>query len=332
MAIYSKPAKEMLVDLINESNPNLPFEINGTDYDFTTPTAIADPGNGHNTELRIIAKPSAPYTGNIVVTYRRLNLAYLFRGITPMVRQWVPNSGSSTSTYNRNTFYQLMPLFTKKYGVLFEQSQFQDYTLQERHGIDPDMRFTIAAKSDSWAYVGNIQAQWVIGKRTLADLLQVDEVAGRQYPSGNDFSAEAVRKLYLTPMTYNTDFTMYDQENAYWDSYGSLQMSPYHKHPASVQYSVYRDLLSTLLLEQYGLRLMEAQSYTSPIVEANVGTVESPIIEKRVGLYTTYAKVVPLPSVAYPEANTEFFNTAIVIDLPDDCGWATGTIFLHYNR
>ncbi|MNN24546.1 hypothetical protein D3C81_1379820 [compost metagenome] len=38
-----------------------------------------------------------------------------------------------------------------------------------------------------------------------------------------------------------------------------------------------------------------------------------------------------LPHSSYPEANSEFYNRAVVANLPADCPWGTGRLFFHYN-
>jgi hypothetical protein len=337
MAIYAKTARQMLIDLINEGNPDLPFPINEADYDFTTPEAITVTAEGHNTEIRLIAKPTSPYTGNVVLTYRRLNLAYLFRGIVPTVRKWVENSGSATSVTYRSTLRQLLPIYTKKYGIALDASQIINVDLREYHGNDPDRLFNISARGDSLIFVGATQARWIIGKRTLADLIQIDEVEGRMYPDGNGFTEGTVRKNYLTPLTYQTDFTMYHQENSqWWDYHTASFLNRYDTRYTSnrqrhYQESIYRNILRPLIFEAFGLTLLDPQ----PVYLGNDYDryyTLSPTENGEIGLYGMNYREVSLPDANYPEANSEFYNSAIVIETPGDCPWGTGPIFLHYNK
>ena len=187
MIFYKKTPIETLVDLINEGNPQLPFPINTVDYEFMEPVSISLTSEGHNTQIRIISLPSAPYIGNVVLTYRRLHLANLFQGTTPVIRKWVENGGSTVSSTVRAQLYDFLPLMSRKYGLTLEESEIEDVALRERDGNDPNRRFSLIAKTTSLIYTGSTNAQWVIGLRELDDLLQEDEINDIQLPGGNDF-------------------------------------------------------------------------------------------------------------------------------------------------
>jgi hypothetical protein len=329
--IYNRTARQMLVDLINEGNPDLPFPINLTDYEFTRPVGISVLPNGHNTEIRIIPKTTAPYNGNVLLTYRRLNLAYLFRNIIPTVRQWVPNNGNPNTGVIISNLHALLPLFSKKYGILLEPSQIQNVNLTNYNGLRGD-NFTISAHSESLVFVGSTPANWILGRRTLEDLIQIDEIDGREYPDGNDFSDIQSRKPYLTPLFHNVDFTMYHQENgANWDRYNDVFWrvnSTLH----ITQENIYRGIMDTVFREKLGFGILphtlNGRLYRNPFF--NQGTTEEP--DYVVGLRNLPYEPIRLPDSRYPEANSEFFNSAIVITIPEDCPWGTGNIYLHYNK
>lgn len=340
MAIYTKPARQMLVDLINESNPDLPFEINTTDYDFTDPKAIDQNEQGHNTEIRLIAKPSAPYVGNRLLTYRRLNLAYLFRNMTPVVRQWVENGGNPSSGTIRATLHQFLPLFSQKYGILLETSQIRQVDLAERDGLDPTRRFSIQAENNSLVFVGSVQAQWVLGRRRLSELLQIDEVEGRKYPDYTD------ERPLLTPLTHHIDFTLYAQENGNdWDTNDTrtLIRESYRRTTSGGivndttvfnRENRYRQILDALLRTHFGFGM----NVFDPVPGGSWGRSENSYRvvnndpEKIVNLAGIPFRTITLPHPEFPEANSEFFNHAIVFIIPEDCPWGIGNIFFHYNR
>jgi len=329
--IYNRTARQMLVDLINEGNPDLPFPINLTDYEFTRPVSISVLPNGHNTEIRIIPKTTAPYHGNVLLTYRRLSLAYLFRNITPTVRQWVPNNGNPNTTTTIINLHALLPLFSKKYGILLESSQIRNVGLSNVHGIRGD-NFNIIAEPNSLIFVGSTQANWILGRRTLEDLIQIDEIEGREYPDGNDFSDLPSRKNYLTPLFHNVDFTMYHQENgANWDRYNDVFWRVNHS-TYFIQETIYRNIMDAIFREKLGFGILphtfNGRLYGSPFF--NQGTTEEP--DYVVGLRNLPYEPISLPDSRYPEANSEFFNSAIVITIPEDCPWGTGNIYLHYNK
>lgn len=327
--IYNRTARQTLVDLINEGNPDLPFPINMTDYEFTRPEAITTLPNGHNTEIRIVPKTTAPYNGNVLLTYRRLNLAYLFRNIIPMVRQWVPNNGTVSSTTVISNLHALLPLFSKKYGILLETSQIQNVSLRNTHGLRGD-NFNINAVSDSLIFVGSTQANWVLGRRTLEDLIQIDEIEGREYPDSNDFSDLSSRKHYLTPLFHNIDFTMYHQENGInWDRYNSTfwinNITHYH-----TQEDIYAGIIDAIFKDKLGVGVGNRtySTFSSYNREPTLNSEGIPEVSLRLLSYET----VTLPDARYPEANSEFFNHVIVITIPEDCPWGTGNIYLHYNK
>jgi hypothetical protein len=74
---YKKPCNELVADLINRDNPNLPFPIKANECFFGTPTAWSAAGNFRNTEINITPRSNSPYIGGFKVRYRRLALTSL---------------------------------------------------------------------------------------------------------------------------------------------------------------------------------------------------------------------------------------------------------------
>lgn len=332
MPIYSKTAKQQLVDLINEGNPDLPFALNVTDYDFTDPSSITPTPEGHNTQIRVIAKTTAPYTGNVLLTYRRLDLGKLFEGIVPTVRKWVENSGSTTSYDHLIYLYEILPLFTKKYGVLLEESEIQNENLRERHGNNPDdYHWYLRAKSTSILFVGNTRAEWHIGERELWDLLQVDEVEGRQYPESNDFTAPENRKPYLTPNTFDTDFTLFHQDNPrldYTTYYMWYNSSTYHR----MQNNAITQLLNDHVAPAVGFNFIEAgEDGYNTMYNSGSGFSTHPASEGKAYTRGLYYNTYSLPDARVPEANSEFYNRVVVLEIPEDCPWGSGNLYFHFN-
>lgn len=318
MFFYNQTPRQMLVDLINEANPDLPFPINTTDYDFMEPVAITALESGHNTEIRIIARPSAPYLGNVVLTYRRLHLSSLFQGVTPVVKKWVENAGSSSSTTIRATLYDLLPLYSKRYGLTLDESQINDQNLPERLGNNPNLRFNMIARSDSLIYTGSVSSQWIIGRRELDDLLQIDEIGGIRYPGGNDFTDMPSRKMYLTPVTFEHDFTLDEMANqADWNRYNNYALGG----TTSAAYRLWFDAIFTPFADFF-----ESETGIRPTYSNQVGYRNTDF-----DFGGFYMRRISLPNANYPEANHEYFNRCMVLECPSDCSWATGYIYIHYN-
>ncbi|MND14887.1 hypothetical protein D3C81_498230 [compost metagenome] len=317
MAIYSKTAKAMLIDLINEGNPSMPFAINETDFEFSVPEVIAVLPNGHNTKIRVMSKPSSAYIGNVVVTYRRLSLANIFRSMIPEVEQWFTNN-KTLSGAQVTTLYALLPQYSAKYGITLEQSQFNDVSLTTYNGVRGDA-FSLTAKADSWAYVGSASFKWTNGEQTLQSLLPVDVINGRLYPGGNNFAEGAPRKRFITSETFDIDFTSekVNLENSW------LQTYPFGNQaggPATLSLAVGNAINNKLAAKGSALRFVFPSSGST----VNYKTVDRSLE----GL--TLARV-RLPNANYPEANAEFYNSVLVLTLPADCEWGVGRIYLHYN-
>lgn len=331
MAIYTKTAKQMLVDLINEGNPNLPFPINDTDFDFTLPETITDPGNGHNTKIRVIAKPNTNYIGNIVVTYRRLNVGFLFRNMTLEVQKWVANSGQASG--NLIQIDTLLPLYSEKYGIPFTVGEWNNGWLTGYNGIRGDA-FILSPTSSNLVFIGTIQAKWFVGERTLESLLPVDVMGGRLYPGGNN-QDDPMRKYWITPDGFNTD---YSNKSAILDSNWvttATFLGQWAGTSVSLLHAQLINEVFPMVIPRNGPRIT-ATSYVGRGALTN-GTAfngndpTTGYLVKELGMTGARINRYTLPHAAVPEANSEFFNRVLVLTLPNDCPWGTGALYFHYN-
>ncbi|MNQ00181.1 hypothetical protein D3C85_128240 [compost metagenome] len=317
MAIITKTAKAMLIDLINEGNPQLPFPITEVDFEFGVPEVIAVLPNGHNTKIRVSSKPSSPYVGNVVLTYRRLTLSYIFRNMVPEVEQWFTNSKVLNGT-EVTTLYNLLPQYSAKYGIVLEQSQFNDFSLNTYNGVRGDL-FSLTAKATSWAYIGSVSFKWTNGEQTLQSLLPVDTIVGRLYPGGNNFAEGNVRKKFVTQTLFDADFTTdkVTLEHSYISGYpfGYINSSI---HPIL---NALKNLINAKLTAK-------GADYQFNFNQTGSTTNYKTIPFNLEGLLPVR---VNLPNANYPEANSEFYNRMVTFDLPDDCEWGTGRVYLHYN-
>lgn len=327
MAIYSKTTKQMMVDLINEGNPQLPFPINATDFEFTVPEIIPETPAGHNTSIRISARPNTDYVGNVVLTYRRLNIGYIFRNMTLLVDRWMPNIGMST-TYIQ--LRELLPLFGEKYGFNFIPEEWYDQALTGYNGISGHT-FNIRPLPTNLAFVGAVAAKWLIGEQSLETLLPVDVIPGRQYPGGNDFAEINERKYWVNPDNFDYDYSAHKDvlENPYlpnvvigYDSSSYSQSDQAFIDACISKLPVRPDSRFDTYIAKAGVSSNQADASSHPT--HGVLMVEG-------GLNGIYPRRYTLPNSAVPEANSEFYNRCIVLDIPDECEWATGRLFFHYN-
>jgi hypothetical protein len=107
---YKKPVNELVVDLINRDNPQLPFPIKYDECFFGTPTAWSGAGDYRNTEVSVTPRPNSPYIGGFKVRYRRLRMQSLFpEGV--WFDDWYVNGAIPIADYltalNRRTGLQL---------------------------------------------------------------------------------------------------------------------------------------------------------------------------------------------------------------------------------
>lgn len=339
MAIYSKTTKQMVVDLINQGNPQLPFQINETDFEFSLPEVIVDPGNGHNTRIRVMAKPNTNYTGNVVLTYRRLDIARIFKNVTPHVQSWIANNGANGTVLT--TARNLLPLYGEKYGFNFNPTEWTDVNLNGYNGIRGDL-WNLTPLATNLAFVGTLPCRWEIGERTLESLLPVDQLVGRRFPGGNDFSVEANHRYWVLPDGFDVDYTFAKDylEHSYLagNNTGGVRANVfvgdnYGDGGSAIRRWVEDNLLKTL-------KARDGSSYTlvQPAGPSNVVNGINTKYDLTGLLWQRYA----LPHPDVPEANSEFYNRVVVLDTKNSYAgsgfgpstqraWATGKLYFHYN-
>lgn len=91
---YRKPTNELVVDLINRDNPQLPFVIKANECFIGTPEIWSAAGNYRNTEVSITPRPNSPYIGAFKVRYRRLDIGSLVSGAQIIHDDWYANNGN----------------------------------------------------------------------------------------------------------------------------------------------------------------------------------------------------------------------------------------------
>ncbi|MNB61132.1 hypothetical protein D3C87_1107060 [compost metagenome] len=338
MAIFSKTTKQMVVALINQGNPQLPFPINETDFEFSLPEVITDPGNGHNTKIRVMSKPNTNYVGNVVLTYRRLDVSRIFKNMTLTIQNWIANGGLGTGTLT--TLRTLLPLYAEKYGFNFAPEEWTDVALNGYHGIRGDT-FTITPVVTNLAYVGSVSGKWEIGERTLTSLLPVDQINGRLFPGGNDFSEGANHKYWITPDGFDTDYTAYKDDlesSSLATGYaGAVRLQCFVGDSYGDGGSPLRRRVEALLL---AMKSRDGQNYTRTLNAVGADVVNG--INNKNDLTGLLFRRYALPHADVPEANAEFFNRCVVLDTWESISiigsptstpraWAAGRIFLHYN-
>lgn len=188
MAIYTKGFLQAVVDLINTANPDLPFPIDATNFVFSTPTAITTTdGSGNNTSIRISAKKSSGYKGQVTVQYRRIDLNVLFRGVSVGITRYVQSGNMDLAA--------LIPLLNEKFGLNLTSNP-TDFSLSGVWGSanSGEIRNLIPAATNLH-YVGSLPLSWTQGLPDLSlDVVKVTQLSGAQWPGGNDFTGDRTRQ------------------------------------------------------------------------------------------------------------------------------------------
>lgn len=316
MQLYPKTAAELVFDLITAANPSLPFPLNSTLVSLGPVSAIAVvPPAIANTSVRINTKPNSPYIGNKVVQYQRINLANLFKDITPNIRKYSATGEAGQSPF---TIYQLLSFINAQYGLNLSEddvtnANFPAYSTITENGVSKRVSsVSMTAKATSQAFIGSVVVRTEAGKRELESMITKQELNGRTYPGGNDFTTTPKDRVNMAG--YGIDFTekMLTVFNgatyAAWLVNGALGAQA--PDQTSWQQTVF-DIINT----------KDGTAFT--LVGATPAT--------RWNLKNIQAVNVALPSALYPEANSKDYNRMIVVTLGAGYTWGFGSIYMHYN-
>ncbi len=173
----------------------------------------------------------------------------------------------------------------------------------------------------------------------------MDVVSGRLYPGGNDFVVPEDHKYWVTPDGFDLDHTPIADilESGYIaNGYnGALAQSGFNYVLHGYNNQDVRAAHSNFISK--GLSRIKARTnpksiiYRSKAYDSNAQTVAAAIqlpvygVNNPGGLGGCYIRRYSLPNKAVPEANSEFYNRCVVVELPDSCPWGVGRLFLHYN-
>lgn len=190
MSYYSKPQIELLLNLINESNPGL-MELRdllntraGVPF-ARTPAA----GEIQNTSLELYALPGSFYIGKKIVHYRRIDLSKLFANMTLDLEYWAPG-GLTKDTW--------LPLLNEKYGLTLTSDDLAT------SGTMGETTYTLPVMTTSLAYSGSFRVRWTRGKRALDQILTQDRYAGLYWDS-----SYVQDKPLLTPVNFSLDYSRF---------------------------------------------------------------------------------------------------------------------------
>lgn len=329
MPIINKVSSELVFDLLNQANPNSPVKFSANNLNLGKLTAITPPaGQIQNTKIMLSNKPTSEYIGRVEATYRRLDLSKLFRGLTITLAKFSPMVKSGSSTAWASFVKDLLPTFNAQMGTAFTADDLTDFGIS-RGTLNAQNRYqstvTVNAKATSLAYVGSFSFTWVDAPQDIDAVVTVTDLDGRVYPGGNVFDDS--HALVLNQAAYGVDWT-----------------------------DVIDTTLKNLNVANVDVNYFSANGQGGPYVwttgtNSYFNTAFLALLDALNGLYPELKlaradmlskwswSVITLPSAAYPEANPEFFNRALVmfpIDLTSSKTTAVpngyvGNLIFHFN-
>ena len=306
MSIYAKQSLDLVMDLINQSNPGLTTPVSASNVKLGTPAAIAVVAPSiADTSIRVTALPNQFYIGNTTLKYRRINLANLFKNMSLEIRKYSA-AAANVSPY---TLYQLLADINAKYGLSLTQDDFTDASFpaaSDGFYSDRTSKVTLVTKATSLAYTGQIDIRWVYDKPLLANLISTPDIPGRLYPGGNTFDSN--HKYVTNSEMFGIDAS--DQSailNGAAFATGILVGNTTYVS----QHKTVLDFLNNLTGKTYAA---EAATAGQPF-NINGATI------------TRYT----LPDATVPQANSQYYNRLVLITLPDTNPWGVGKIYIHFN-
>ena len=195
---YQKPQLELLLDLIKEANPGMPFPPTAANLRFGTPVAQAVPSGGiADTNIRVTG--SDPYFGSKVVQYRRLSLDSIFKNMTPVPLEYY----SATPATTTGLFVENL---NRVYGTSFLPN---DFTFAPNTTLQANGNFALTPVAGNLCYspTGGSMFIWRNVKPFLKQVTSNGTLTGRQYPGGNDFVTPG-RKPQGEYLAYSVDNTI----------------------------------------------------------------------------------------------------------------------------
>lgn len=316
MPLYNKPAPDLVYDLVNEANPTLPIPLSATNVRFGAPSIIASsPWPQNNTSIEISPAPgNSDYVGKRTLSYRRLDLAALFRSMVIQIRKFKSTTGSNNATV-MFTVHQLLNDINQQYGLKLTTDDVNDGNIT-RGPNQEDGQYTstvtVTTKVGSLGFTGSFQLKWINTKQSLEDMITVVEIPGRLFPAGNDFSGDP--KDTLDSAAFGIDIS--GVIKAEWAAYGGQTSGPYPVSQDAVSIAMTRGLLN----------LVNQKCGTEYVLSDGAPTY----LTKNEFKGATYS-IITLPSALYPQLNSTDFNRCMVVVMPSDCPWAVGRLFGHFN-
>lgn len=322
MGLYNKTSLQMLVDLLNASNPSLPVPIDLTQVKFGVPSVVT-PTSGaiQDTKVKVLALAAGQYVGNTNLTYRRVNLTNLFRSVPLRIDLYSP-AATNASPF---TMAQLLPYINAKYGLNLQASDITSINFPAgntsanvAYGVPAGTRnavaaLTIVSTNPAWSPI-SINVCWVQAPQDLATLLAVPSLeTALTYPGARDVVDSTVYVPNLD--TYYLDFT-----DPLTSVYGLASSVPQYGGSALSAATPFLQLIAAIAA-------VTGKAYT-----LGQGNPAGSVLLDLTGATITYVDLTTAANQAlYPEADFLYYNRMLVIKLQTINSWGAGEMMLHFN-
>jgi hypothetical protein len=166
---YQKPSLDLLYDLINKDNPDLPFPATPETLKLHQGPFVVDPATnrGRNTRVVFTAVAGGGYRGLVTLYYNRIDLGNLFKDV-PV----------SITHYTATTIVALLPMFNSVYGMALSQNEVTNNSWSNNaNNIQQKVVFQIRDTTASLAFIGRIpDFTWIRGEPDVATIAKVSDV------------------------------------------------------------------------------------------------------------------------------------------------------------
>jgi len=295
MTDYRQAQTLMLYDLIEKSNPGFKVSYPVGSVVFGVPADLAINPNDpykNDTTVRVTPAPNTTGIGVVSVNYRRVNLATLFRGVTPKLTDWYISTSMPATVW--------IPLFVAKYGLSLTAAD-----VAGLGGITSTGSVNVVTKPECLCYKGTVNLAWTRGVRPMADIFTDANRAltGRLYPGGNDFTTPGRKP--------QGEFLAFCQDAS---SIGSILEG------VSLTGQSYAPTDPMVIaLVDFLLANTSRTDWAARSAATGSGGISN----------LSWFRYV-LPNAAIPEANSAKYNRCIVIT-SQAASWFSGKIIIHYK-
>lgn len=198
---FSKPSSDLVFDLINLANPDLPLSINANNciVESIKQVAVNEASNFRNTSARLRGVQGSGFTDSVTLYYDRINIASL---IVSYASSYAPNNQFVSFTA-RNVHEALAVMFDT-YGVNLGTKDVVSTGIAGANSPNYTATFTLTCQPESPAYYGSTATKCFRGLPVLDTSITVDKLDVMRFPIDPDQS-----QLCVDLLTFGIDFTAY---------------------------------------------------------------------------------------------------------------------------